>query len=81
MGDKLALHIKVQSVHDLSEKLCSSVYVCTSFFLQRSQLSTARCGQTTTTPSFRHEFSLDQIITGDLLAYLATGALELQVKL
>lgn len=79
MGHTLGLDIQIQSISDLPRKLSSSVYVCTSFFLQRAQLSTARCEKTTTNPQFRCGFSLRQAITGDLLAYLATGALELQV--
>lgn len=80
MGHTLGLDIQIQSISDLPRKLSSSVYVCTSFFLQRAQLSTARCEKTTTNPQFRCGFSLRQAITGDLLAYLATGALELQVN-
>lgn len=79
VGGKLYLDIKIQAAQNLPKNLSSSVYVSTSFFLRRSQFSTARCDKDTVSPLFQASFSLTQIITDDFLAYVANDPLELQV--
>ena len=78
-GQVLQLTIRMLAARKLPTRLSSSVFIRTKWFLQRDYLTTARATCDAFQPHFDETFSLHQLITDDLLAYLADSALELQV--
>ena len=79
-GEVLSVTIDIVNARSLPRRLATSVFVRTTWFLQREALTTARrSAKAVPIHRFDDRFHVRQLITDDLLAYLRDSALELQV--